>query len=533
MSRRLETGVALAATAVLVVLHVVAFLHGGALWRDEANSVKVSSMPAAEMWRSMEWDSFPVLWFALLRAWTALGPGTSDLGLRALALILGLGILAALWYNARALGVGPPLVSLAVLGFNGAVLAFGDSVRSYGLGMLTGLLAFTLAWRFADDPKPRRLLVFAAAALVSVHCLFYNAVFLLASCAGGAAVALRRRRLATLLSLGAVGLVCAGSLLIYRPMMERQKDWTVVVRAPIGVAWIWEQLTRALSLTGAKAFLWLWVALVLLALGAAAFLLRRASALEDRHKDAVAFALAALATGIVAYLLFLLRLSYPMQPWYFLALMAMVAACLEGLLGHASGDARVRAARRAAVVLVMAAALPGLWRMAVVRKTNVDLVAAKLESTATDEDLVVVSPWYCGVSFDRYYRGSAGWVTVPPVSTHGIHRYDLMKRAMMSPDAMRPVLERMQAVLAGGHRVFWVGEIMAPPAGQAPPVLAPAPGTPWRWQEEPYIRSWILQAGSVLRQYGRRAGTIPVPVEGPVNGYENLPVIVVDGSPGS
>jgi len=528
VSRRVELAVALAATAILVVLHVLTFVHGGALWRDEANSVSVSSMGASELWGNLEWDSFPVLWFALLRAWTASGLGATDPGLRALGLIVGLGIVATLWRNARAFGLEAPLVSLSLLGLNAAVLTFGDSIRGYGLGMLTGLLTFALAWEFADDPTPRKLARLSVAALVSVHCLFYNAVFLLAASAGGAAVALKRRSVRTVLGLGAVGAACACSLLVYRGMIERQKPWNILVRTPIDLPWIWRQFSEATSLT-ARYFPWLWVALAVLAVAAAPLLLRRTSILTGRKQDVVLFSVAALLTGTTAYVVFLLRLSYPMQPWYFLVLMAMGAASLEGILSTATGSGTLRLLRVALAVAVMAFALPGVWRVAHVRRTNLDLVAAKLASMASKNDLVVVSPWYNGVSFDRYYRGSAEWVTVPPVPVHGIHRYDLMKQAMMSPDAMRPVLERIRAVLGGEHRVFWVGELTAPSPGQPPPVLAPAPRTPWAWQEHPYIRSWVLQAGSLLQRHARRVVSVPVPVDGPVNGYENLPVLMIEG----
>jgi hypothetical protein len=288
----------------------------------------------------------------------------------------------------------------------------------------------------------------------------------------------------------------------------------------------------AVSVT-ASFFPWVWLAAGVLAIAAVPLALGEASALTRRQKDVVLFSGGALLTGTLAYVLFLLALSYPMQPWYFLAFMAMASVSLEGILGTASGSGRRRLLRVGLAAAVMALALPGVWRIAHVRKTNLDLVAAKIASLATADDLVVVSPWYCGVTFDRYYHGSAPWETVPPVAVRRIHRYDLLKRAMMSADAMGPVRERMQAVLDGGHRIFWVGELGAPPPGEAPPSLPPAPQAPSAWQEGPYMQSWVLQAGSLLQRNGVKAVRLPVPVGSPVNGFERLDLIMIEPGAGS
>src|ERR1700730_1159028 len=60
--------------AVLVVGFVAMALHlrfisnVGGLWRDEANSVQLSTLPTLnEVWRSLDFDSFPILFFAILR----------------------------------------------------------------------------------------------------------------------------------------------------------------------------------------------------------------------------------------------------------------------------------------------------------------------------------------------------------------------------------------------------------------------------------------------------------------------------------
>ena len=529
MIRRLERGAALAALGVLAVLHVSFLLHAGALWRDEVNSVNLASLPLGEFWANLQFDSFPVVWFGVLRAWIAVGAGSTDLALRVLGLLLGLSVLGLLWWNARRLGATVPLFSFAFLGFNAAVISYGDSVRANGLGMLTGLLAFGLIWEVVERPDLRRVLAAAAAALLSVHCVFYNALFLLAACAGGAAVALRRRAWKTIALLFVIGLPAALSLLLYRVTIRNENVWNAILKLPIDLAWIWTKFLDATETTGALAP-WLWVAFVLASAGiVVAVLVRRGDPPSEKQRDAVLFCGVALVLGTAAYLAFLLELSYVMQPWYFLTLMALVATCLDGILLVPPCAERVRILRLGAAVAVLALALPGAWGSVRVRKTNMDLVAATLAASAARGDLIVVTPWQYGITFDRYYRGAAEWTTVPPVASHKVHRYDLLKQAMMSPDAMRPVLERIESALRSGHRVFWIGGLSVPAAGQGAPVLPPAPQGPWGWRETPHYQGWGMQAGYLFRKHALRARAVPVPVGQPVSFYENLQVSVIEG----
>lgn len=536
----LERGTALGLLGLIVVLHVELILHAGALWRDEVSTVNIASMPLTELWASLQFDSFPLAWYALLRAWSAAGLGSSDLGLRLLGLMLGLGIPAVIWLLARWMGAAAPLFSLALLGVNSAVICYGDSIRAYGLGMLTGLLAFGLVWRVTEKPDLIRAIAAASAGLLSVHCVYYNPVLLLAACAGGAAVALRRSRWKTIPVLFGVGIPAALSMGLYWGTIRNQSDWVAIVRWPIDSAWIWRKFIEATQSTSALAP-WLWVAFALIAVAAAAAVLvpraealseeGRDGALSEKRRDAVLFCAVALVVGIGAYLVFLLKLSYLMQPWYFLSLMALVAACLDGVLLVPKASRAVRLVRAAAAVLIVALAVPRVWASVRERKTNMDLVATALSTAAVQGDVIIVMPWLYGITFDRYYRGRAEWTTIPPVSSHGLHRYDLLAQAMMNPDAMRPALERIEKALRDGRRVYWVGNLAVPPDGQGPPVLPPATRAPWGWQETPYYNGWSLQAGHLFREHALRGGQVAVSVPSgqSVSAFENLPVSWIEG----
>jgi hypothetical protein len=166
---------------------------------------------------------------------------------------------------------------------------------------------------------------------------------------------------------------------------------------------------------------------------------------------------------------------------------------------------------------------------AVIRQTNVDLVARAIERSAAPGDLVLVNPWYDGISFRRYYHGPAAWITLPEIADHRFHRYDLLKIRMASDRPIDDVLSRLGATLAAGHRVWIVGGIHLLKPGRRPPSLPPAPRSPWGWFDVPYAVVWSQQTGAYLQAHATRVTPIDVPTPGPVSDYERLRLLVFEG----
>jgi len=83
-------------------IHLAFLTHAGGLWRDEVNTINLAGRHSLG---EIANDSFPVLMPLTVRAWLALGLGQSDTVLRLLGVMVGLGILAALWVAALRGGV--------------------------------------------------------------------------------------------------------------------------------------------------------------------------------------------------------------------------------------------------------------------------------------------------------------------------------------------------------------------------------------------------------------------------------------------
>jgi hypothetical protein len=555
---------AVALLALLVIaLHVRFVTNVGGLWRDEVNSVNLATLPSfAEMWHVLDYDSFPILFFAVLRGWTAAFGANDDLALRALGLITGLGILGALWASARSFGIKWPVLSFALVGLNPMLIRYGDSTRAYGLGIILILLTLRSFWRLVDSPGPpttRRITVATLLALLSVQCLYYNSVLLLAIAAGTVTVSIRARAWRTGGIVLGIGMLAAASLLPYVPMMRRMHAWTFLVSFPEGgFAWLWMRVCEVLG-SPSPLGIWLWPGLVIVGLVVAAGVWatgRRKPETSSRSiPAAVLFATATLAVGVAGYAGFLRVLNYVTNPWYYITLVAFAACTLEILFGAwpAASKPRIalRVVRLAVALLLLCVAVRPAWKELPTRHTNVDLVAARLQHLTTKDDLIVVPPWECAIPLCRYYSGPAEVMTIPPISEHRFHRYDLALRQMTTANPLSPVLARMESVLRSGHRIFLVGYLQGagslhnflalPKPDQVPPTLPPAyqdadgywhGGYRAVWQLlGDYRTVWQFQVGHFLRvnAIGATRIDIPVPENANVQAYEEMELIVVQG----
>jgi hypothetical protein len=532
-----EWAVALALTAAVCVLHARHFLRAGPLWRDEVSTVEIADSPTVRAWylnKVNDWT--PMLFDGVVRAWTWAGPGRSDLGLRALPLAVGVGIAGALWVNARRFGAPVPAVSLALLGLNGLAICYGGSLRAYGPGILAGLLVTGAVFHLTQVTDPRRVRrAFAlalVAALAATHTSYFDAPWLLAACAGGAAVcALHGRWWRAAATLG-IGMLCAASLLVYLPVARARMGMRQLL-SPTTVPWAFGALNRALarSPTGEHpdhALIWqVWVAGAVgvgcIGCFGRAFGRRGGRAGAAPQRDAVAFCLLTLTVGVGAYVGFLRVLHDYLAPYHFLVLFALAATCVDGLLIGAARPIRPLLVLAAACGATLALADDG-WRSAGIRMTNVDRVADRLRSLARPGDLIVVDPWWMGPSVARYYRGAGDLVTVPPMPPTRFQRFDLETPMFDDPHAIEPALARVSAAARADHRIWIVIHPLFPLSAN-PRVPLPVPES--TWVDGDYYRLWTRRVALALQADGLHH-VRPVDVGGDgddVNPYEDLELV--------
>ena len=185
--------------------------------------------------------------------------------------------------------------------------------------------------------------------------------------------------------------------------------------------------------------------------------------------------------------------------------------------------------RLAGVVVVAAIVSGGIWQRAQVRMTNLDVVAARLSREAVDGDLILIHPWFCGPTFDRYYKGNAPWFTLPPLADRRLQRLDLFKEQMQLDAPVQPVLEKMEATLREGRVVWLVGYYPFSTPPRPAPALPRSGEGPGGWNEAPYMMAYGAQVAYFLQAHALQTKALKLDLTQPVNPFENFPVLAVSG----
>ncbi|HEY1719408.1 MAG TPA: hypothetical protein VGH42_14105 [Verrucomicrobiae bacterium] len=516
-----------------VWLHFYFLLHAGGFWRDEVSLINLAGRHSLG---DMSKDSFPVLMPLLVHGWIAAGLGQNDLSLRLLGFLAGLGILAALWAAAWTARRSPPLASLVLIGLNMTVIAYGDSLRAYGLGSLFIVLTAAAMWAFLKNPAWSRAGILAVAAILSVQSLYQNAVLFAAICLGAWMVCVRRKNLQAAAKILLAAIAAAASLLPYWKNIFEMPQAAMSLRIGVIPAMAFKNFDSVVAFPLPQYLrVWEFLALAVVCLACARWFARNPkpgpAAGQVSTDDLPLFAGATLLAAFTGFTGFLWFAALPTQPWYFLPPVALGAVCLEFGVPLSSLPRLVRVVAFALIAATACIAVPFAQRDLNRHFTNVDRLARQLAAEAAPDDLIIVTPWYCGISFEHYFKGSTPWTTLPPLSDHSWHRYDLVKIQMQNTNAIRPVIDRMAATLQSGHHVWMVasvGWINIPAPGATPFILPPPPLKDFGWSDLPYIYAWNSQVAGFLADHSRQFGRLKNPA-GDVRSDEKLELFAADG----
>jgi hypothetical protein len=482
---------ALLATTLAAGLHAYFISHAGGFWRDEVNLINLAQSGSLAR---MQQDSFPVLMPGL--AWVWLKTGFSEASLRWLGLVFGLGILSVMVAGAWKIQRQPPLLGLVLLGMNSTLFIFGDSLRAYGLGCLTVMLAVYAGAFFVQRPGWKRVLLLAATSILSVQTLYHNAILVGAVCLAAMLVCARRRLWRAAGQALLAGAAAAISLLPYLPNLIAAQEGSASLRSGLKWSRLFEGVSDAFGFPVPQ-YLWVWAVLIFVILiqGGRSLRSKPRDMPENPSADLPLYAACAVGFSVVGYLGFLWLAAMPSQSWYLLPLMAVVVTGLD--LAWPFWRPRWRLALAGGVAATLLLAVPAAWRMADYRFTNVNLWTQSMKPSVGPDDYVILVPWFCGITFGHYFEGTTAWDTLPPITDHSVHRFDLVKQQLQNTNAIAPVREKIAATLAAGHQV-WIlamkGWMDVPePGTPAAATLPSAPSTRWGWSEVPYTLVWVSQ----------------------------------------
>lgn len=514
-------------TAILLSLTVLFLLvvraeHAGGMWRDECGVVQLARLPSlSEVVNNFQHEAFPPPFPLTIRLHTTLF-GTSDISLRCFGLTVGIALIGVAWFNARVVGDGVPLVLLVLFGLNSTFLVWGTTIRGYGIGSVLIVLAFGLTARLLREPKPSSVIAALLASIAAVQFLITNLVFAAAIAFSATAACLIRRSMKLALVVAGIGLCCLLSTLFFLKAYFTA-DWNIVLQYPGHLSSLW----GVFNFASGNAPLWqiIFLAAVIGGVWRLAVSWRRRLSPDS---VVLIFSVLVCLTAPLACYAFLRFLNYNTQEWYYLSFVALLAAAIDLIFADLSQIRRVRVARLGFVIGISIMLLLSAWPRVSKRQTTIDLVAQKLQQEASLNDLIVVNPWFVGVSFNWYYRGRTPWLTVPVINERRIHRYDFLKARMMELSPLSDLEKAMSATLESGNRVWLVGGARLLREGEAPLKLSPAPDPKFGWKNHIYKEAWSEQLGTFLQRHTRQVSVV-LPPASDVNIVENVPLWAAEG----
>jgi hypothetical protein len=494
--------------------------HAGPLWRDEASSVNFSSVPTvAQMWNNFPLDNFPPLYAFVLRGFASVFH--ADIAFRIFGLGVSILLLATIWIAGWIISKRPPLLALALFAINPLAIKTDGAIRPYGLGFAFLILTVAFIYAYARQPRKLWFVLACVAAVLAVQTLYQAAFFIAAMILGVALDALLQKQPRVAVMAILIGVIAAASLGI--DLQHLLHDWGKakwVGQASFDISKTevdWQMLGaafwRALSTAGA------------LAAGLSCFAAIAIFVVTLGKRSSRPFVVA-LVFGSIVYLCFLRFSGLHAQSWYWLIVMAVGALWLDAM----AAPAMERAIRQLVVVAALAVAVigaPAAVAAVQVRATSLDLIAQHLREKAGPKDVVVTMPWYYGITLGRYYDRQK-FTTIPPLSDTTLHRYDLVEKAMETPEPLAGLMHDMEQTLRNGGTVWTIGEIILPEDGQPVPILPPyMPGN--GYSDSDYLTSWSMQIAVFLAQHAKNFDVISLPKAGQINPLENPKLLAISG----
>ena len=520
---RVEWALAILVSVMVIALIIVRITCAGAMWRDQCGTTQLALMPLGELLDKFHHQTLPPLLPLIYRLYLKV-VGIAEPVLHAFRLNGAIGLIVAAWIGARMNAKQAPLFFLTLFGLNSFFLYW----AGYALTAASIAPVLFIGAGVILQPSRGRILGLGGAALISAQLLINNLLLVVIVMISGILACLIRPAYKLALVFTGVLIVCVISDLYYLHVYAAA-DWRIVLKQPTTFASLWPEI-RAVFGEPQAIMLYLWSFIFAAGLAAAAWALSGAWRRGDwpRSRLSILVILTALLAPIAYCLSFVLNANIGVEARHFLPMVAILAAGFDIVVAHFASHRWIRLARIALTAVALFVMPFASWPMLTQRQTNIDIVARKLEQEAGRNDLIVVNPWSLGISFQWYYHGAARWLTLPNISDHQIHRYDLLKEKMMSASPIEDVKREIGATLQRGHRVWVVGSLYPPDQPGLPLFPFPAPDPDFGWQHMIYREAWAQQLRDFVARRAIKANCLINPSSN-VYSFENVPLWVVEG----
>lgn len=490
---------------VIIFLHVVNFHYSAVLLHDEVNSVVLSGRSLFQaIHDDLAFDVFPPLSIIVFHLWGLIS--NSDQSFRFLGLMIGLTTVAAIWFNSKIMKLGLPILALAFFELNFITIRYTEYVRAYSLGVLFIILSYGLIWKLLEQEFSWKYFIASAVVgICSVQSIYQNGFLLFAICVSAAFIALEARRYKKIAEILGIGMIAAVSLLPYLNFIESANSWLDIVRSATGPGDYWQGMVNGLGLS------WPILGLILVTLFITGILLSFRKSILPERKNLFLYGAVTLVVSSTLFLGFLIKTKIPPLPHYYLTWFAVVVLSLETIFTSVVSVPNHQKILKVVIGLgILILMFNPVLTFVKTRSTNIDIIANRLESSASQKDLILINPWMWDITFNRYYKGDATWMTWPPLNVYSIFKYQELKDKIDDFDPTMPANIAIEQTLKSGGRVWVLG------------FVTPTNSQPDKKLLTPYVDYWTRQLNESLAQHKLNGEVIDLGIKQTVNPYEDF-----------
>ena len=524
--KTIECIFAIVASIVSMYLMIQFSHHAGGLWRDEANTIRLSETKSLQdLVANLQFDSFPAGWILFLKIFYLTG-FNYDYAYRMLGLFVGLLIILSVWINAFYFKYKYPYISIALIGLSPLIFYWGCSMRAYGAGLIFTILLIPTTWNYVILGGYKKFAVLLITSIISVQLLYYNSLVLLSCTVSGCAVLLINKSYKRILFLVSIGFISALTVIPYIAITNKVNKWDVLSKLKtFGFGYFCTKFYQSININGDE-----FAVMYLLFIG---FVVLIGISAVFKNKKEIIYSLTLIISYPMFFYIFLRILKWPTQPWYYITIFSILAIAGEIILKKIFIDKKVVVyVSLIYVVIVIAVPFNRADCFSKLRITNVDLAAKYLNSNTLNGDLIILYPWYNGISFNRYYNGCAKWVTIPNIKDHFYHRYDLIKNLCESPDQVK-ITESLKSeiitTLKNNKNTYSVGPFSFFQQMENQSTVLPAPFSAWGWSGAGYEQAWSVDVLRYLSSHSLKYSIVSSIKNETTIGVENLFVVCFSG----
>lgn len=449
---------ALAAVVFIGAVLRLTYAANGGLWRDEAHTIDVVSLPGLRdvVAFLVDHEAHPPLFYTLLRWWRLITPA-GDFPWLVPSLIAGVAVMLATWWFARsARSPATGLIAALFVSLSPSGIEADGMVRPYALLRLLLLLAAFFLWRATETYRPRALTGWAALCVAALY--LHN--WALLPVLGMMVVAWwLRYRGPSEIPRGHLLLACSVVALAWLPWIPSllvQLQHGGHLSPPEGplerLAFLVFFRLPGLDRVGNAALLATCAAVLLLEHLGSQNQLRRPSPLLRLLGGTVVVALTVATIGSWQSNLLVPHVAVMISP--------LIIVALTVYLSNPPANARKVSA--IGILLCSGLAANAALRTAREPRSSVALMANVASGLVQPGDLLLVMPPPLISSFSRYYRGSGSVEVYPGGAVSLPFPFDDHSYRQMDSTRMKEAEDQVRSVFIRGGRVWQVATDVPP-----------------------------------------------------------------------